>query len=505
MVPLHTPRHHTGKLTLVLTLIYLLGSAAVTYFYWIDRTADYQFGYEYGNVAASVVTGKGFGNVFGEGTGPTAWCPPAYVFFHAAVYAVFGVQSPAAMWALLFARVLLLTWTLFLLLKIDYSPSLNRYRYWIMPVFAVMSGLVLTKDFDDKALNVWLSVVTISLIFHIARYGFERYKVQGYALAVVLPLANLFLFAGSLLLVVLNGFRLYRRQTSPMSGKHCMILILLMVAATTTWTVRNKIALGQFIPFKSNLWFEVYMSNVADHDGLMQQSNWITHHPIANPDVAESYTEQGELQFMKRYNDEVLTYLKGNSGDFLRKVFRRSANAFVFMMSSDDLLEADTLKLPESDLEELRAHGFMIWHYWTHLDMPDEDFQNAIATMTLSNSDVVYNDWKEKKATLAAGRFSSLSRTAGGLLYALVPTIAILICLCFRDVRNLLIFRLTLYFLILSWAPYIILSHYARYQTFQVGMFTVMIFLCVAVIGERMERRREAFLSAKARRRGDGF
>src|SRR5690606_41020659 len=90
------------------------------------------------------------------------------------------------------------------------------------PVFAVMSGLVLTKDFDDKALNVWLSVVTISLIFHIARYGFERYKVQGYALAVVLPLANLFLFAGSLLLVVLNGFRLYRRQTSPMSGKHCM-------------------------------------------------------------------------------------------------------------------------------------------------------------------------------------------------------------------------------------------------------------------------------------------
>lgn len=486
--------------TLALTGIYLLACGVFTYVYWVDKVTDYSFGYEYGNVAASVATGNGFADVFGDGAGPTSWCPPAYVLIHASMYVVFGVKTPAAMWALLFLRVLVLTGTLYLLLRIDYSPPLNKYRFLIMPVFALLSGVILIKDFDDKALNVFLSVVTVYLVAQIAEKGFEKYKTPAYVLAIVLPLSNVFLLGGSLLLVLANSFFLINKREAPVPGRHCIALILLAVAATLTWGIRNKAVLGQFVPFKSNLWFEVYMSNVADADGVMQRSNWIAHHPIANPDVAQSYVVQGELQFMERYKRETIDYLKTNSGDFVRKVLRRSAHAFIFLISSDDLITADTINIPAGDLDKLRAQGALIWDYWVNLDIAEQDFRSTVNKINLSRPSLVIKDWQEKKDLLASRKFRSLGQTAAGFLYALVPTVAILICLCFKSIRNLTIFRLTLYFLFLSWTPYIVLSHYARYQMFQVGMFTVLIFLCLAGMLEATHALRHSLSRYKGSR-----
>jgi hypothetical protein len=181
-------------------------------------------------------------------------------------------------------------------------------------------------------------------------------------------------------------------------------------------------------------------------------------------------------------------------------VLRRSAHAFIFLISSDDLITADTINIPAGDLDKLRAQGALIWDYWVNLDIAEQDFRSTVNKINLSRPSLVIKDWQEKKSLLASRKFRSLGQTAAGFLYALVPTVAILICLCFKSIRNLTIFRLTSYFLFLSWTPYIVLSHYARYQMFQVGMFTVMIFLCVAGMLEATHALRHSLSRYKGSR-----
>ena len=56
------------------------------------RTDDdhFNFGWEMGRIARSIVVGQGFSSPYEGNTGPTAWEPPLYPFLIAGVFRVFG-------------------------------------------------------------------------------------------------------------------------------------------------------------------------------------------------------------------------------------------------------------------------------------------------------------------------------------------------------------------------------------------------------------------------------
>ena len=61
----------------------------------------FQFGWEMGRIARALATGYGFADPFTGHTGPTAWAPPLYPLFLAAVFKLFGVYTPLSAWAIL--------------------------------------------------------------------------------------------------------------------------------------------------------------------------------------------------------------------------------------------------------------------------------------------------------------------------------------------------------------------------------------------------------------------
>jgi len=58
------------------------------------------------NIASSIATLRGFSSPFGIESGPTAWIPPVYPYFVAAVYMLLGLRSNLAAMAILSTQAL---------------------------------------------------------------------------------------------------------------------------------------------------------------------------------------------------------------------------------------------------------------------------------------------------------------------------------------------------------------------------------------------------------------
>ncbi len=62
---------------------------------------NFDFGFEAGRIARSLVTGHGYGNPFNGMSGPTAWLPPVYPLLMAGAFKLFGVYTRGAALALM--------------------------------------------------------------------------------------------------------------------------------------------------------------------------------------------------------------------------------------------------------------------------------------------------------------------------------------------------------------------------------------------------------------------
>src|SRR5258708_12484105 len=92
------PRH--SRILLVLTSVWFLPVAAlgtrVTFILNQQRKIPHQilatvpFEQETGNIAFALSQGKGFGDLFRQNTGPTAWLPPVYPFLLSLIFRIFG-------------------------------------------------------------------------------------------------------------------------------------------------------------------------------------------------------------------------------------------------------------------------------------------------------------------------------------------------------------------------------------------------------------------------------
>src|SRR5260221_4123756 len=85
-----------SSLLVPVLVAFILRLAVIGFLYpeQLDPARDHwQFGYESGRIARSIVLGKGFSSpLFGD-TGPTAWMTPAYPCLVALVFKAFGIYT----------------------------------------------------------------------------------------------------------------------------------------------------------------------------------------------------------------------------------------------------------------------------------------------------------------------------------------------------------------------------------------------------------------------------
>jgi hypothetical protein len=246
------------------------------------------------------------------------------------------------------------------------------------------------------------------------------------------------------------------------------------------WTARNGLALGGFVPLKSNLWFDFHQANVLDPDGVVADSTFFRHHPVLGHNAAmRAAYRTGELEFMSHYKQMSARHLREHPEQVLKKFANRLLNATVLLKRE---LEMEPAKL----VMEPQVQAYLVGRRlavgggggvsWCSLDLEPEVLQRELLGVPPEQRERLYNDWRRARK---AQREESLawSRVLWGLAHALLPALAILVSLARTATRRHSGFLLATGLYALYLTPYVLVSHYSRYQMGLIALFSYLIWL----------------------------
>lgn len=403
-----------------------------------------RFGWEYGNIGAALAQGKGFADAMGPGSGPTAWMPPLLPVLYGLIFGLCGAHTLAA------AAALSVLKSAGLALAFYWQRGLLPERKGVLTA-AWLCYLLLDRQWIlTDLLDPWLTVLLSSLALRaMASPGWALPGVTAFLLALGCPP----LAAGYALIWAVRAARKRPRLRA-------IVLCGCVLLAGELWTTRNALVLGRAYPIKSNLTYDFVQAQTIDDDGVLTHSTMYVAHPC-NPGSRHHalYVKAGEVDFLDQFHAVA-------PPDFGTRIARRLANAFVFLRRADDIAGVkDTLSAQDEAL--LRQRGvFGADEYgtplWLFLEEPPESFaQRADAWPFEDRNAVMHSRWEA--AALYAERTHSAEAWAFGLAHALLPTLAIVWGLGKRQRHPLFLEGVALYLVYLT--PYLIVSHYDRYQT----------------------------------------
>ena len=427
------------------------------------------FGAEYGNIAENLLLGNGFAGPFDLGSEPTAWMPPLLPLLIAFVFLLGGIKTAFSLKLLVGLQSLFLWSSLALLM--NQLRRLKIERWPLVVVFGLYlwaNGQQLFCGFHDVGFTILLSCLALEALF---RLGCGEWKWSA-ALGLVLPLASPALALSFGVLVLF-----YKTER-----KHLALVFACMVLSTGIWTARNAVVFHAFVPLKSNLWFDFHQANVRDRDGVPSYSSFMRYHPFGEVKQVQSLVYlQGEIPFMKAHERSSLRYLKRHPGDFASKIRRRFSNAFWSLQSPNDLGVSRLTLDPtlQADLYEERfLVGNRVGASWTCLDVEPESFVRKISSATWQEKMELVADWEFSQEELGE-KWAEPGEVTWRYAHALLPTLAILLGLFRRSVRQLPVFRIAVGLYVLYLFPYIVVSHYSRYQLSLMGLMSFLIVVSI--------------------------
>jgi 4-amino-4-deoxy-L-arabinose transferase-like glycosyltransferase len=270
---------------------------------------------ELGLLAESLRTGHGLSSPFGGATGPSAFLSPGYPMIVAGVFAIFGPYSFASEAAMMSLQTIFGAATVLVIML------LTRRIFGIRA--ATIAGLTcalcppalfLPTLFWETSLSVLLAAILFALAFLCAEERTMRNWIWlGIASAIAL------LVNPSLLSIVLCLFAwaVYRTRSRSLLGP--ATCILLCVALSTPWAMRNSQQLHTFIPLRSNLGYELWQGNRPGSDGFFLADL----HPNVNAVEFQRYKALGEVGYMHEKLVIAKDHIAADPGWFLAHTAKR--------------------------------------------------------------------------------------------------------------------------------------------------------------------------------------
>ncbi|MDF9799697.1 hypothetical protein OKW21_004960 [Catalinimonas alkaloidigena] len=452
---------------------------------------DFGFAYEYGNIAASLANGNGYANVFTAQSGPTAWMLPVNTCIFALIFFLFGTKTTMAMWAVIVLNCMLWAGTIYLCFKVlNRFSGIQKYAY----LFVFLSLILILLDyrsFLDNIMDVALiNFMTIATLNELLKFrAGDKNLVSLILIAIALPLISPGLFLAFAILLaaffiidlskVLHTHKLRLSTINFSVVRQAVIVIVLLVVSffsTLTWGSRNYASLGKFIPSKSNFWYEFYQANMLDDDGVLDLRTFVVYHPFYGGKHLQTYKDLGEVKFGEFFALKVKENFKAR--EYLSRLANRLKVAFFYSLRTSFSHKADTEAFHAEDLIKLISVGYIHEGNWIALDLERSAFINNIQELNLTNQSAVISDWNSKKIIYrrVKGDYKSLMKA---ILFSLIPFVCILLGAFIKKIRSSKVFQwgVLIYFLQLS--PYILISHYQRYQSY---VFILQIIFMVFVL-----------------------
>jgi 4-amino-4-deoxy-L-arabinose transferase-like glycosyltransferase len=319
---------------------------ALVYKGFLDPARDHwEFAYEIGRVARSIVMGRGFSNPYWANTGPTALLTPVYPYFLAGIFATFGVYTKAS--ALVFLAIntffsAVTSVPIFLLARKTLDLRTAKVAAWVWAFFPYAINFSATTMWYHSFVALMLAVIFLLVLSLASSDRLSAWAGFGVLLglaALTNPvLVGIVPFAGVWLWAQLS--RKHKRAWAAIG-----IGLIAMVVTILPWLIRNECVLHQPVVFKDGFWMEVCVGNVNNSlhwwDGDQQPSG-------SARDNAQ-YEQRGELSYMAAKHDRAIAYIANHPGAYAL----RSLRHVIFMWTGFWSFNRDYLRQEPFDPENI--------------------------------------------------------------------------------------------------------------------------------------------------------
>ncbi len=287
-----------------MVLVALAIRLAVIPFVYQEWMSPYNIAhFEQGNVAQSLLNGKGFGSPFLSNQ-PSAVLPPVYPLIVAGVFSLFGVHTTPAMIFLLALNCAfssLACIPIFLIARRSFGAHVARWAGWGWALSPY--GIYFSAEW---AWSTHLLLLCLCwLIFLGQRMAASSAKGLWASFGALAGFAGL--TEPSILVVVPFLLALAIAQRAALGKRSWMpaVLAAAMLALTISpWMIRNALVFHRLIPMRDSMGLEMYLGNTGN--SLHWRSG--DHHPNHDAKELAEYNA-GELAYMDHKSAQAAAYV----------------------------------------------------------------------------------------------------------------------------------------------------------------------------------------------------
>lgn len=328
----------TDWIFLITVVLGMVGAAElrnrnVAIFSGLAADSSDSLGAEYNCIALSIRGGRGFADPFGVPSGPTAWMPPVLPYALAGLYWLGSGDADFVRSAVVFlyAFAVVLSGALV-------ASEARRLRQVALGRLLFVAFLVANfSELFQTAFDGWIILTLVNCLWwvharaqnvaHSAAWG-----IFGGFAALCSPVIG-FTWAALITTEQLGASVLAggKPQVNRLYLRRWLALAAVSLLVVLPWIVRTRVAVGAWFPIKSNVAFELWQSQIADDDGVLDWQTLHEHPWAAGWEQRNQYLRLGEAKFLAAKRREAMQSVLDGPSQFAWRVFRRSLVAWGFI------------------------------------------------------------------------------------------------------------------------------------------------------------------------------
>ena len=307
-----------------------------------DGISAWEWGGEAPALARTLAEGRGFGDPWGQGTGPSAWLTPVYPALLALLMLVGGGVTSATAWMLFSLQSVVSAATCLLLVRLGQRlawPQAGRLAGWLFALYplAIWNAAAVVWDTTLVAFGV------TAFLWALLARGRSGPGLAGSGLAfgalLFLNPAPVGMLPAVLAWIALDPERPPGGRAAGRAAARCALFVLSAVVVCLPWMVRNRVVLGTW-QLRPNFGVELRLGN---HDQAEGRPVPFRYHPSHVEEELALYRELGEADYGRENTRRALGWIRANPGRTASLTLRRLRIFWLGELPTSDPRRSDEL------------------------------------------------------------------------------------------------------------------------------------------------------------------